>query len=704
FHATAAVRGDTLPVFRPEDLRGPATGTAPAETSPAGAPGPLPAATPGAEVGGPEPVPPPAPPLWPAAVTPLRPAHRRATGAARLSSPASPLHAAVAADPIAAAEERPTSTLDNSPDAAAKEAKAGEAPSALRDDESATAAGVAAGAVPASLFGTTPAAPATVSVFGTMPAAPAAASVFGTMPAAPAAASVFGTMPAAPATASVFGTMPAAPGAAAARATVAAGARPQPGEIHGRAGRGRRRFAAAAAAGIGIAALAAAVVLLRHPGGERRAAPAAHRRAAAAGALSAAAPRPVAGPTAARPAGTTAPAGGQPALGPHLKAAEDLLAGGDAASARRELALVSAQEQAAFSPEARATYDRLAAALAADRRRQIGADLASALRRGDMRRISAALTAAKWEPDLPAATRRDLDRARQAIDLDARLARSDLGQAPQEALRNATDLLTLVPRHRRAGELRDQAAKAIEDQADAALAGGDGQRAAALLDGLRQAWPDRSGLKDRFDRLEAQRRNDGQLESVLAAASRAEAASQPLQGLELLAGVNPGGRYRERFRRQRERLEALLARLDAAPPSITLRPGFKLEYDKGARIAVPLRITDDLAVKSAEAWVRPEGATSYQAVPVRHLSGADYEVDIPPELHQNRGVELYAAAGDNSGHKSLLGSREQPLKLKRRTWIEKLFTGKEGARPEGGAGGGTGPTGSSGTGLTGFLW
>jgi hypothetical protein len=456
------------------------------------------------------------------------------------------------------------------------------------------------------------------------------------------------------------------------------------------------RRLAAAAGGIGFAAIAAvaAVALLRQPAAGRHAAPAATGRAAPAGAIAAAGPRrpasPLAAAAAAPTAGTTAPAGIQPGIdpnrNPHLRAAQELLAGGDSAGARRELVLISTEQQAAYTPAEHEAYDRLAATLAADRRRQIGADLAAALRRGDMRRINAALTAAKWEPDLPAATRRDLDRARQASELDAHMERTDLAQYPQEVLRNATDLLTLVPRHGRAGELRDQAAKAIEDQADAALAAGDSERAAVLLGGLRQVWPERSRLQDRFERLETQRRGDSQLEAVLAAASRAEAAAQPLQGLELLAGVNPGGRYQERFRRQRERLEELLARLDAAPPSIALRPGFKLEYDKGARVAIPLRITDDLAVKSAECWVRPEGGASYQAVPVRHLSGADYEVDIPPELHQNRTVDLYAAASDNSGHRSLLGSREQPLKLKRRTWIEKIFTGREGARPTGGTG------------------
>ncbi|HEY6319963.1 MAG TPA: hypothetical protein VJA16_00210 [Thermoanaerobaculia bacterium] len=445
---------------------------------------------------------------------------------------------------------------------------------------------------------------------------------------------------------------------------------------------GRRVAAAVAIALVGAAALVlviAALAFLRRPAARPHTA-AANRRAAAAGAAATALPR--------RTAAQAPPVAAPAARDPRLQAADDLLAAGDAAGARRELAQISTAQLAALDPGRRADYDRLAAALAADRRRQISADLAAALRRGDIRRINAALTAAKWEPDLPTAVRRDLDRARQAIDLDARLGRTDVGQAPQDVLRGATDLLALLPRYSRASALREQAARAIEDQADAALAAGDGERAAGLLGGLRQAWPDRPGLQDRFERIEGQRRADAQLDAVLAAAGRAEAAAQPLQGLELLAGANPGGRYRERFRRERERLEEMLARLDAAPPSIALAPGFKLEYDKGAHVVVPLRITDDLAVKSAECWVRPEGAAAFRAVPVRHLSGADYAVDIPPELHQNRTLELYATASDNSGHRSLLGSRDQPLKLKRRNWIEKIFSGKEGERPGTGGGGG----------------
>jgi serine/threonine-protein kinase len=376
-------------------------------------------------------------------------------------------------------------------------------------------------------------------------------------------------------------------------------------------------------------------------------------------------------------------------LDPRLKAAQELLLAGDEAGARRALGHFSAEQRAALGAADRESFDQLTVALAADRRARIAADLAAGQRRGDVRRLADALSAARHETALPPALRHDLDLARQAVDLDGRLSQAEKAQSAPDMLRQATDLLALVPRNARAGALRAQAAKTLEEQADAALAAGETDRAAALAGALRQSWPDRAGLPERGERIAAQRRTDERLEGALAAAGRAEAAGQPLAGLDALAGATaatsaaPGGgglspRFRDRFRQQRERLNQLLARLDAAPPSIALRPGYKLEYDKGERIAVPLRITDDLAVRTAECWVRPEGAAAYQAVPVRHLAGADYVADIPPEMHQNHPLDLYAMASDNSGHQSWLGTPDRPLKLKRRNWLEKILTGKEG--------------------------
>jgi hypothetical protein len=644
--AAGEIRSDTLPAFRPADLRG--------HPDAAAEPPPEPATA--------------APQAGPAVTARIAGAAARARGAGRSSASAREVATFPGVDRRggpASRHSRPTPPLHPVPSGDA--ATTADLPAVAEPGAPRTAAPAAgwAAAAPPSVTRPWAAAPtaAAPSAGGPSAAAPAAA--------APAAA---GLSAAAPRTAapSAAAQAPAAPGAP--EPSPATGA--IPATHRGRAGVPRRRSTRLTLAGIGLAAmvalLLAVVPFLRQSTLRRQPSPAADGHTRPPGTLAASPPRRPG------PATAVAPARIEATGEPRLTAAQALLAKGDAAGARRELAQVSADRQAAFRPAERAAYEQLTAALAADRRRQIAADLAAALRRGDVRRVGAALTAARWEPDLPAPVRRDLERARQAVELDARLNRTDLAHSPQEALRISTDLLALLPRYQRAGNLREQAAKTIEEQVDAALGAGDGARASTLLAGLRQTWPERPGLRDRADRIESLRRADLQLEAVLAAAGRAEAAGQPLQGLELLAGANPGARYRERFRLQRERLDELLARLDAAPPAIALRPGWKLEYDKGGQIVVPLRITDDLAVKSAELWVRQEGASAYQSLPVRHLAGADWQADIPPELHQNRTLEIYAAASDNSGHRSLLGSRDQPLKLKRRTWIEKIFSGKEG--------------------------
>ncbi|HVT19497.1 MAG TPA: protein kinase [Thermoanaerobaculia bacterium] len=418
-------------------------------------------------------------------------------------------------------------------------------------------------------------------------------------------------------------------------------------------------------------------------------------------------PGPAPGPAARAPAPRPAPA--RPSAAPaapsrtglELSVAAELLGSGDLEGAARALTrLSSAEQQAAFSPAERDRYQRLSADLEAARRKRLADDLADGLRTGDRRRLGAAIAAPaataaitavqRHLPDsaaapgrqrgglpdrLPAALRRDLARAQRILELDTLAARAQRAGNDEDLLRLSGELLALLPRDARASELRERAAAAREAGAAAALEAGRPDTALAQLDLLRRAWPERPGLAERIERAEGMRRSEERMDSVLAAAARAEAAGQPLEGLELLAGTVPASRYKERFAGQRLRLEELLARLDAAPPVIALRGGFKLEFEKDKPATIPLRVTDDLAVKTVECWARPEGGR-YQPLAVRHLAAADYEVGVPRELHQNRNVDFYAVATDPSGHRAALGSREKPLKLKRKGWLSRLFGGK----------------------------
>ena len=48
-------------------------------------------------------------------------------------------------------------------------------------------------------------------------------------------------------------------------------------------------------------------------------------------------------------------------------------------------------------------------------------------------------------------------------------------------------------------------------------------------------------------------------------------------------------------------------------------------------------------------------------------------IGLPPDLHQNKTVELYVTAADPSGHVGQLGSADHPLKMKRKSWIDKIL-------------------------------
>ena len=105
--------------------------------------------------------------------------------------------------------------------------------------------------------------------------------------------------------------------------------------------------------------------------------------------------------------------------------------------------------------------------------------------------------------------------------------------------------------------------------------------------------------------------------------------------------------------------------------------GVTPEYEKGKTASIPLKITDDFGVKSVEGWARPEKG-QYVKVTVRHLSGSDYVMDVPPDVHHDETIEYYATATDASGHVGLLASADHPNKVKRKGWLKKILGGKEG--------------------------
>jgi hypothetical protein len=390
-------------------------------------------------------------------------------------------------------------------------------------------------------------------------------------------------------------------------------------------------------------------------------------------------PKVVARPVAPPPVVQPPPAPARPLpVHPQLALAQTSLAAGDLKGVKTALAALTPADQAAFRPDEKDLYQRLTDALTPLKREELASSLARALEKGDLRQLRSladSVPAADQEA-LPPDVQANLARARKLVDLDSKLTRAVRTGNALEMIHQADALLAELPRAGRAREQRERAAGSIEIAADSEIESGQYDAALNRLNGLKQAWPDRAGLAASIDRVGAERKADQDQESLLAAVSAAERSNRPLEAQKLLAGVKPTRRYAERFQEARQRVDGEVAQLDRQPPSITAR-GVTPEYEKGKTASIPLKVTDDFGVKSVEGWARPEKG-QYAKVTVRHLSGSDYVMDVPQDVHHDETIEYYATATDASGHVGQLASADHPNKVKRKGWLKKIFGGKEG--------------------------
>ncbi|HQU33022.1 MAG TPA: serine/threonine-protein kinase [Thermoanaerobaculaceae bacterium] len=298
------------------------------------------------------------------------------------------------------------------------------------------------------------------------------------------------------------------------------------------------------------------------------------------------------------------------------------------------------------------------------------AELETAIAVGNVERLRALLA------DLPDAERAVieaspngthlLDLARRSVATDAALGKAIKAKNWAAALQHASALAALLPASHLAQHARETAAVALEAQADALLHQGQTDAALVKLQALQRSWPNRTGLEARLAGIHSARETEARFAAALAAADAAEKERQPEKGLDALAQVVPDIHWRERFTAARQRLENLLAQLDTAPPVVQLEPGSGKRYSKGKPFNLSVIVTDDYRVKSVTVMARQEGAPAYQALPAQSTGKDEYTVEITPEFHGNKTVELYVVATDYAGHSSQLGTAEQPLRIKKR--------------------------------------
>jgi hypothetical protein len=400
-------------------------------------------------------------------------------------------------------------------------------------------------------------------------------------------------------------------------------------------------------------------------------------------------------PSSPAPGVSAAPAGAAPGspgdvLPAALAAAREAFAAGDDGAARRSLAALGPGAPA-LSGEACEVYLLLDEALAAAGRERLAADLRQSLEAGDLRRLAGVVRAAgpakgaaerdllRLEPGL----REGLGQARTAVDLHARLEKAAKAGDHMRALELAAALAPLAPRSGIPAERRDAAAAALEREAERLAGSGDLGAALARLESVRQAFaggPERPGLAERVNRLQAENRSDEGVESLLAAAEEAGARRRPDEGLAVLRGAQPTARTAGRFQELRQRLDRQLEQLDRNPPAIEFliagRPegprAGELSYEKGKPAVLELQVSDDYQVRSVVVRARPEGARAATEIAAER-AGAGYRAEIPAALHQGRPVEVVVTATDTSGHTA----ESAPRQMRRKRWTDRLRGGRD---------------------------
>ena len=373
------------------------------------------------------------------------------------------------------------------------------------------------------------------------------------------------------------------------------------------------------------------------------------------------------------PAGPALP---QPPTRPPVEKLEEAklyLAEGNDLKARRVLRSISWGEQGLFPPEGCRVLNSMQENLALAALDRLPSDLAGGLRSGDLEVLQTAVEVAVGrEATLPPDVRASYDKARGVVEAYAQARAASAQGNPVQVLERFATLASLLPKVSDPEDLRGKAAAALEAQADALARDGQYAEGLAKMEPIQRTWPDRPGFRDRAARFQKYQQNEQQQEQILAALPNVERHKKPWDGLQMMNGIEPTPHLAQQLQEARARLEDRLAQLDKEPPQLTLRDGFLLEYDRGAVVELSFRATDDYQVKDVKLLARPEGG-KFRDLTLDKTRSGYYTVQIPPSFHQNGNVDFYVVATDLSGHETALGSRDQPMRLKRKQGFQQLI-------------------------------
>ncbi|HSG40470.1 MAG TPA: protein kinase [Thermoanaerobaculia bacterium] len=356
-----------------------------------------------------------------------------------------------------------------------------------------------------------------------------------------------------------------------------------------------------------------------------------------------------------------------------LEEARMYLAVGEDLKARKVLRSIPFGQQGLLSAEACRTLGAIEESLALAGLERLPADLAAGLGSGDFAVLQNAIEVGSGqEAGMTPEVRADFDRARSLVRTYAEaLVASERGEHVQ-VLERLAALEAQLPGLSDPEDLRGKAASALEAQAEELIREARYDAALAAIEPIGRTWSGRAGHEDRVARYQKYKGEEEAQEKILAAIPTAERRKSPEEGLKMLEGVEPTPHLAPRFAEARARLEELLARLDKEAPKVVLRDGYYLEYARGTVAELSFRATDDHAVKDVKIMARAEGG-KFRELPAEQSRSFYFTVEIAPDFHKNGTVEIYVVATDLSGHEGYLGSRDQPLVLKRKQGFERLI-------------------------------
>jgi len=362
---------------------------------------------------------------------------------------------------------------------------------------------------------------------------------------------------------------------------------------------------------------------------------------------------------------------GRSAAAKFLDARSDLIFGKESdPRVRQALRELTYADQGALGTEGCRQLAAIQQTLAAAALESVPQDLASGLHGGDLGTLETVVEVASAS-DLPPRQKGDLERARNLVN-QYELARAAAAGGDQARVLERFRAMEGLSRTLRDPlELRDRAAQALEADARALARDARYDEALGRLGPLLRNWPERAGIKELAKQYETAAASEPRQLAILDSVPTYESRRKPSEALDLLRPLQPTPHLEQRIAEARQRLEAQLAQLDAQPPQVVLRPGYPLDYWRGAMVTLSFRVTDDYEVKSVKLFARPEAGRMTE-LPLRK-SGFGWDVTIPPSFHQNGTVELYVVATDLSGHEGYLGSKENPLRLKRRQGFQQLL-------------------------------